>query len=508
MKKQFLQLAFAMLCPMLSWASYNPSDIRFWVGAGTDTAYLVVDFQQGFSSGESSFIWGYRYDGTKTGQNILEDVAAADPNLVVTIGGGFLNSISFKNLDGRGGSPNFWGTFTGTDTADLVMNAGINEPLTNGTWFACSYTDFNPALNPAWPLPALDPAKLLAAQDIQHWFGSGADSVVLVIDFLENDYRSAVAWGYLFNGTITGADLLVAIDAADEHLSISMGGGFLNDITYYTFTGNAGMPNYWGTWSGTNLSNLSMNSGITEVLSNGQVFACTYTDFSPAIYPYEAMPAIFESDLSDMLVVGAGTDTATFIFSATNFNPKPISTYIKIAFNDSINGEEIINLISATNPCISATMSGGFLNSMMFDNFYFDNQGPYYLGTFSGSSLFDLQLNSGLNAYIKHNEIYAVSFTDFNPEKALGWSLLHFQVCESVEENALSVYPKIYPNPTLDWVYWDEKAQFVALYDLAGKRLEIDTTETSLNLSTLKPGVYVVEYQMDGALFFNKIIKQ
>ena len=125
-------------------------------------------------------------------------------------------------MDGIGGSPNFWGTFTGTDTADLVMNACINEPLTNGTWFACSYTDFNPALNPAWPLPALDPAKLLAAQDIQHWFGSGAESGVLVIDFLENDYRSAVAWGYLFNGTITGADLLVAIDAADEHLSISM----------------------------------------------------------------------------------------------------------------------------------------------------------------------------------------------------------------------------------------------------------------------------------------------
>lgn len=508
MKKNILQLAFAMLCPMALWAAYNPNNIQYWVGSGADTAYLVIDFQQGFSPGESSFIWGYLFDGAKTGADILQAVDASDPNLSVSVGGGFLNDISFKNYSGLGGNPDYWGTFSGTDTSNLVMNAGINEPLTNGIWFACSYTDFNPALKPAWPLPALNPSFLLTSNDIQQWIGNGPDSVILVIDFLENDYKSAVAWGYLFNGTVTAAGLLAAIDAADDHLTISMGGGFLNDISYYTFTGNAGMPNYWATWSGSNLSNLTMNTGITEVLSNGQVFACTYTDFSPAVYPFEAMPAIFESDLSDILLIGSGSDTATFIFSATNYNPKPISSYIKIAFNDSINGEEIINLISATNPCFSASMSGGFLNSMMFYSQYYDNQGPYYLGTFSGSSLFDLQLNSGLNTYIKHHEIYAVSFTDFNPEKALGWSLEHFQICESVEENSLLVHPKIYPNPTHDWVYLDENAQFVALYDLTGKRLEIDITDSNINLSTLKPGVYLIEYQINSSKFFNKIIKQ
>lgn len=77
------------------------SDITFWVGSGNNTAGLVVDFHDG--SARQSFAWGYRWDGTASGADMILAITTADPGLsMVAFGTGasdfFLTEISF--LDG------------------------------------------------------------------------------------------------------------------------------------------------------------------------------------------------------------------------------------------------------------------------------------------------------------------------------------------------------------------------------------------------------------------------
>lgn len=285
----FLVASWGLTSAMVQ-AQTNFPEIKFWVGTGTDSAVLVVDFHDG--TWDSCYAWGFRFNGTSTGEAMLNAVAAADVNFSVAISGGFLNDITYGSHAGIGGTNNFyWSTWSGTNLTNLTMNMGISTSVSHGQWFACSFTDFNPPLPPGPPIPAFDPYYFTAA-DVEFWVGTGPDSCVLVIDFLDGSPSSAYAWGYRFSGSVTAEAMLQAIDAADPQLSVTMAGGFLNDITYGSHSGIGGNNgNYWGTWSATNLGNWQMNMGINTQLTDGSLFGCSYMNFNPVIRPGYPIPA-------------------------------------------------------------------------------------------------------------------------------------------------------------------------------------------------------------------------
>ena len=287
MKKMYLLLAFSMAIPQLFFGQFSFSDVEYWIGSGEDSTIFVVDFKD--ATWDSSYAFGYLHDGA-TGEQMLNDIAAADENFSVDISGGFLNDIEYGSHAGIGGDPNYWGTWSGTSLESLEMNSGLGTQLENGAWFGCSYTDFDPALAPGGPIPAFNPQELTTS-DVTFWVGSGTDSTIFVCDFLVNGVASSYAWGYIHNGEATGADLLTAISDADPLLNVAMGGGFLNDITYGDLEGIGGDPNYWGTWSASNLGDWYTNSGIGTELGDGDYFGVSYTDFNPAVRPQYPQPA-------------------------------------------------------------------------------------------------------------------------------------------------------------------------------------------------------------------------
>jgi PEP-CTERM putative exosortase interaction domain len=69
--------AVSSYTPTLSAASFD--DIQFWVGSGENRAALVIDWNDGKSS--ESLVWGYRWDGTANGLDMLQAVISADPRL-------------------------------------------------------------------------------------------------------------------------------------------------------------------------------------------------------------------------------------------------------------------------------------------------------------------------------------------------------------------------------------------------------------------------------------------
>ena len=65
-------------------ADFGFDDIEFWAGAGENRAALVIDWNDGKSS--ESIAWGFRWDGTATGIDMLEAVVRADDRLFGAIG--------------------------------------------------------------------------------------------------------------------------------------------------------------------------------------------------------------------------------------------------------------------------------------------------------------------------------------------------------------------------------------------------------------------------------------
>lgn len=54
-------------------------DIKYWVGKGSNQAAMVIEWHDG--KHPDAFVWGYRWDGEKTGFDMLTDITRADPRL-------------------------------------------------------------------------------------------------------------------------------------------------------------------------------------------------------------------------------------------------------------------------------------------------------------------------------------------------------------------------------------------------------------------------------------------
>jgi len=55
-------------------------DIAFWTGSGENRAAIVIDWDHA-SADDASLVWGYRWTGERTGENLLRTVVGADPRL-------------------------------------------------------------------------------------------------------------------------------------------------------------------------------------------------------------------------------------------------------------------------------------------------------------------------------------------------------------------------------------------------------------------------------------------
>jgi hypothetical protein len=60
-------------------------DIRYWIGDGANRAALAIDWD-GDATDDEAIVWGYRWDGARSGEQMLRDVVAADARLFAKLG--------------------------------------------------------------------------------------------------------------------------------------------------------------------------------------------------------------------------------------------------------------------------------------------------------------------------------------------------------------------------------------------------------------------------------------
>ena len=176
-----------ILAPLMLFAgvaanAYNFSDAKIenWVGSGSNSAVVVVDF------GTKSYAFGYNWEGTKSGADMMVDINAANVGMVMSYStdpqfGIFVSEIAYHNQPKRATTGLWpgWNYYNSTDGQAWSSSwIGASDTiLTNGSWDAWNYTGFDPktyaatAPDPVTPVVP-EPSSIMALCSLTGLAGS------------------------------------------------------------------------------------------------------------------------------------------------------------------------------------------------------------------------------------------------------------------------------------------------------------------------------------------------
>ncbi len=263
--------------PMPEEATIAANEIVYWVGEGSNQVVMAVNWA------DTALAWGYRFNGTKSVSDMLNDIATADPRFSIEIGQYGLDDIVFVVAPGdtlRKQAYSYW-----ESKNNGAMDAGMEQPLNDGDfekwaepaagivvdstyWEAYSYwsytyvytMDIHPVSAPAGPMPE---ESTIAASEILYWVGEGSKQVVMAVNWAD----TALAWGYRFNGAKSVSDMLNDIAAADPRFSIEIGEYGLDDIVFVVAPGDTLRKQAYSYWESKN--NGVMDAGMEQPLNDG-----------------------------------------------------------------------------------------------------------------------------------------------------------------------------------------------------------------------------------------------
>ncbi|MFZ4775806.1 MAG: hypothetical protein ACOYM3_10600 [Terrimicrobiaceae bacterium] len=105
------------------------SDIQYWVGTGANQAGLVIDFHD--ATAQQSFAWGFRWDGSATGFDMLTAIDTASVELTLN-SPSYVMEVSFQGLAHTQATDFFstsWGYYLAGGTATIFDNSAPYGPI-------------------------------------------------------------------------------------------------------------------------------------------------------------------------------------------------------------------------------------------------------------------------------------------------------------------------------------------------------------------------------------------
>ncbi len=169
-------------------SAFSASDVSYWVGSGSNQAVFVVDYNDGFNP--HSYAWGYRWDGSATGADMLNAIDADDSGLFMGLSGSgataFLDSSTYdanhdSTINHIGGSwpSGWWAYFTKDDETTTWASSWIGmgeRQLVNGSWDGWSYV-----VGTGWDsFPPTEPTAAQAVPEPLTMVGLGIGALGLI----------------------------------------------------------------------------------------------------------------------------------------------------------------------------------------------------------------------------------------------------------------------------------------------------------------------------------------
>lgn len=322
-----------LLFSTLSFAQLSPSDVKYFVGTGPNTAYLIVDFKDG--TDDRSYVWGIRFDENKpiNGTEMLELLAQEEPNFSIQRSGSFLDQIAFNHHDSYEMDYDYWSLWTSIDGNNWDMIGWMSSDLTDGKWYGASY-GFGMSVPgpdaPVTPIPAYS-SQWLSHKDITTWIGTGTNESLVVIDLgtTTNNIADSYVFGLKYTGTLTAQHALNTIQTAFPKFTYNLNGNTLDAVSFANHT----ITNTPSTlYKGTDLSNWQTQTNFNTLnLANDEWLGISFGTRRPFIP-------------QDGNVLLADKNFQTIEFTAY---PNPTANLITVNVNDEIKNVTIYNVIGA-----------------------------------------------------------------------------------------------------------------------------------------------------------------
>ncbi len=272
--------------------SLTNADILFWVGHGSDSAIVIINWVNELDI-PTTYAWGLAFDDDDgvVVSEVFDSLSAYDPRFyhsfsrymgtihhlsmvrfvdeddslyTITAGMDYYNCVKLDGID-----------IDGSDFEDEWINPGSLIEVSTDCYF--NYGTVIP-VNPPATAPTVPEDATIAANDILFWVGHGSNKVVMAVNWAD----TALAWGYRFDSvSVTAQQVMDAIAAVDPRFSYT-GTAYITDINYIDtaagMTDTLGITpgNYW--WS---LLNHVGGWGLGDVLHNGDFYK--WGDLSVAV---------------------------------------------------------------------------------------------------------------------------------------------------------------------------------------------------------------------------------
>lgn len=236
----------------------TPAEIQFWVGSGTNEMIAVFYWCQDSAVG---LAYGYRWNGTKTIGDMLQEIDVADTRISFNIST-WINSYSY--LDNTF-NLNIATVGMLSYTVNGLWANGLTDVLSNNDLFEME--EYGNCTTPTNVIPVSDPNgpqlpddETISFNQIEYWVGGGPNSVVLTVNWC--DTALAFAWGIHFSGdSILVADIMNTIALYDPRLTFSYGAWGITDITYQDENYNLGLAGDWWMY---NVNGITALQGISQ----------------------------------------------------------------------------------------------------------------------------------------------------------------------------------------------------------------------------------------------------
>lgn len=240
-------------------ATISADSIIYWVGQGSNEVILAINW----NNPDTALAWGFRFShDSVTVKTIIDSIANADYRLDYTPNAYGIADITYTdsstmlsltegsfwmyNINGFGAALGYdqqyvkngdfvkWGDLACATIADSVV---IDDP-TYGSYTSYSYVwlaEINPVSIPEEQPDTYIP--VITPEEIVYWVGEGDNQAILTANFVVNQADEeyiGLAWGYRWNSTdsITVADMLQAIDNADDRFAVTLNNGSINTMSY------------------------------------------------------------------------------------------------------------------------------------------------------------------------------------------------------------------------------------------------------------------------------------
>ena len=238
-------------------------NIKYWVGNGTNKCAVVIDFNDG-NVANSSFAWGYRWNGNAPSMKaILDEITANDPRLKMFASssayGTFIDAFAYDVDDDGGTFERVWNastyaydhvksdeddlfpalesvsfideltgnyvysgtswmllygtgeTFADVAFAETPNGADLTNPQ-NGEWYCWRICTYESVSDSNWNsvsyscdttssyTPVVVP-RIFRMDNIRFWVGNGTNKCAVVVDFNDDELGDrSFAWGFRWTG--------------------------------------------------------------------------------------------------------------------------------------------------------------------------------------------------------------------------------------------------------------------------------------------------------------------